>query len=119
MYFTKGTKCLVCGDIGDPITFPPCSCAICLDCSSNWIITQNKDTLQLSEYYGNCANSNCKADIPLDWVFKNFNAKEKNEISEILFKKYSNNADDIKKCPMKECSFVGFQHKKNCNTPYE
>jgi hypothetical protein len=87
--------------------FLPCCCHICLECSFEWIKTQNLETLYLDEQFLNCANFECKIKLEKDWLYKNWPAEILSELNEILLKKHLNTSS-IKKCPRSGCNYSGF-----------
>jgi len=104
------TNCLVCGSemISSHL---PCNCSICLECSFEWIKTQNIDTLYLDTFFFNCSNFECKRQIDFEWINNKWPIDLVNELNEILIQKYLNGCF-IKKCPKAGCNYSGYVESK-------
>jgi hypothetical protein len=112
--------CLVCGCEFHEY-FLPCNCQICLECSLDWIKTQNLESLYLDEQFLNCANFECRRKIDKEWLYRNWPANNLNELNEIFLKKHLN-SNSIKKCPKSGCNYSGFiesnESQAKCSDPY-
>jgi hypothetical protein len=107
-------KCLACFSQYSTEFAIECKCQICLDCFTEWIITNNKDTKYLNEEFYTCPNYNCKKKIDKEWIIENIGSENINKLNEILFQKYLTTTSDVLKCPREGCNYAGI-YNKNCN----
>jgi len=59
--------------------------------------------------------------MSIEWLNDSLPLTDIYELDEIFLLKYLNSQDEIKKCPMKNCTFAGFidNNNKNCKIPFE
>lgn len=113
--------CLICYTVLDN-NYPKfiCSCSFCVDCLSNWILSEiDSLSFSLENQKIRCPNSNCYNAHQLDELKNKLNNIDAlSNIESALAIKYCQKSSDIRSCPNSECKNFGFLPKK-CNFELE
>jgi hypothetical protein len=106
--------CLACyGTLNEDFKLE-CSCQICLECFTEWIVTSNRDTQFEKEEFYTCPNYNCKRKIEKEWIIENIGTYNLNILNDTLISKYLTTTNDIQKCPKDNCNYAGI-YSKECS----
>jgi len=98
--------CPVCFDSHANIELP-CKCTFCSQCVLNWIIDILKTTPQIEVKEFKCLTSTCTKKFTQSDVIDRFDAKQKEELFEVLLNNYLVRTKDIGKCPKESCQYAG------------
>lgn len=109
----QNRSCLVCENEIDTNFVLPCNCDICIKCVYYWITERN-----FSELFKNvelvCPNHSCRKELTIEWIYANLRPTQIKVINEILFRKYSVQTKEIRKCPISDCPYMGCVPEEKC-----